>query len=405
MLEDGVTQRGGRGFGAVAALCLMAILRAPSSGAQEPGAGEATRPVEEPETSVVELEVEKADDSVEPVVVGRNRNLKVTLGGRIHRMIMVVEDTLATNAFFTDAEQGPTALKVEAKATPNDKLAIAATLEVAIQQNRPFKVNQQEPDPGIDITGRIAEITFLGPAFGKFSLGRGFAAAWLAPEMDLSGTQFAALLPVGMLAPGMLFVDGSTNQYSKVLVAAYFVDVERLLIVDRLRWDSPRFAGLQLSGSIAADNRWDTALRARYTPGGFTVVAGGSFQDKPFAGVDTRYDGVVSVRHEATGLNLTVGGTNEEMTRGATATSWIVKLGWLADLVPLGKTAFSADYYKVSDIRVDADSGTSYGAFAVQKWPTYGLSFYIGVRRYEVTETVLDLEPLLVVPFGVVFNF
>ena len=114
---------------------------------------------------------------------------------------------------------------------------------------------------------------------------------------------------------------------------------------------------------------------------------------------------MASFRHEPSGLNLTAGATNEKMTRGATATSWIVKVGWLADLVPLGKTAFSADYYRVSDIRVDGDRGTSYGFFAMQKWPEYGLDFYVGIRRYEVTQTVLDLEPLLVVPFGVVFNF
>ena len=50
-------------------------------------------------------------------------------------------------------------------------------------------------------------------------------------------------------------------------------------------------------------------------------------------------------------------------------------------------------------------AGTSYGFFAMQKWPKYGLDFYAGLRRYEVTETALGLEPLLVVPFGVVFNF
>jgi hypothetical protein len=73
--------------------------------------------------------------------------------------------------------------------------------------------------------------------------------------------------------------------------------------------------------------------------------------------------------------------------------------------VSLGKTAFSADYYKVSDIRIDGDRGASHGVFAMQKWPAYGLSFYVGVRRYEVTDAAVDLEPLMVVPFGVAFSF
>ncbi len=361
--------------------------------------------IDELEARVAELEAEKAAKDTEPVVKAKNKNLNVTLGGRVHRMVMVVDDTLATDAFLTDSEQGPTVLSVKAEAKPSDKLTIGANLAVAIQQNRPFKVNQEEPNPGIDITGRFAEVTFSGPAFGKLSLGRGFASAWLSPELDLSGTQFASLLPVGMLAPGMLFVDGSTNEYSEITVGTYFIDVERLLIIDRLRWDSPRFAGLQLSGSVAADSRWDTALRARYKPGGFTVVGGATYQNEPFDGVDRRYDAVVSVRHEPTGVNLTAGGTNDQLARGATARSWIIKVGWLADLFPLGKTAFSADRYDVSDLRVDGDRGTSYGFFVMQKWPTYGLDLYVGVRRFEVTGNPVDLEPLLIVPFGVVFNF
>jgi len=385
-------------------LWCFAALWSPYAECQE-GDEELAKRIEELEARVAELEEEQSEPNIEPVVLAKNKNLRLTLGGRIHRMIQVVDDTLATDAFFTDSEQGPTALKLHAEAVPSDRLSIAAILEVAIQQNRPFKVNQEEPNPGIDITGRIAEITFEGPGFGKFSLGRGFAAAWLSPEIDLSGTQYAALLPVGTLAPGMLFVDATTNQYSDIVVGTYFIDVERLLIIDRLRWDSPRIAGLQLSGSIAADSRWDTALRANYTPGPFTLVAGGSYQNNPFEGIETRYDGAVSARHEPTGLNLTVGASMDDLAGGDTATTWIVKAGWLADLVSLGKTAFSLDHYRVSDLRVDGDRGTSWGFFAMQKWPTYGLDFYVGVRRYEVSDTSLDLEPLFVVPVGVVFNF
>ena len=95
---------------------------------------------------------------------------------------------------------------------------------------------------------------------------------------------------------------------AELQVLDHFVDVERLLLVDRARYDSPQFGpGLQISGSLASDNRWDVALRAKpKNTGNWTLVGGASFQDKPFSGIDRRQDAVVSVRHNKTGLNLTI---------------------------------------------------------------------------------------------------
>ena len=218
-------------------------------------------------------------------------------------------------------------------------------------------------------------------------------------------TQFAALLPVGMLSPGLKFVESSTDSLSAIQVFMHFTDVERLLIHDRLRYDSPQFAGLQLSGTVAADERWDGALRTRHTPSGFTLAGGTSYAQKPFAGVDWRWDIGASVRHEASGVSFTGGYLIERMDRGVNATSWVAKLGWLADLVPLGKTAFAVDFFQANDVRLNGDEGTSFGAFAMQKWPTYGLDFYVGARRYNVDRSDIELEPLLVFPFGIVLSF
>lgn len=355
--------------------------------------------------SVLVLIAVGASVGAAPVVESKNENLKVTLGGRIHRMIQIVDDDLGITTLFTDAEQGPTILKVAAKSEPGDALSLGATLEVAVQQNRPFKVSQDQVEGGIDITGRIAEIFMDADKAGKFSLGRGFAAGWLAPEIDLSMTQFAALLPVGMLSPGLKFADCYADTLTSIQVLTHFIDVERLLIQDRFRYDSHTVSGLRLSGTIAADERWDLALRSRHTPGDFTVAGGTSYQHKPFEGIDRRWDIGISVRHEPTGLSVTAGYSAEELTRSSDATTWVAKLGWLADLVEMGKTAFAADYYQSHDIRLDGDEGISYGVVAMQKWPAYGLDFYAGVRRYEVKRPDIDLKPLLVVPFGVVLTF
>ena len=341
------------------------------------------------------------------VVNRKNENLNVQFSGRLHRMLTNVDDGANTTLLFTDSEQGPTMLRFDANGNVNDTLSLGATIETGIRQNRPFLVSQDNTSAGTSVNVRIAEVFLNSNTIGKFSMGRGFGASWMAPEMDLSGTQFASLLPVGMLAPGLKFVDASDNSLSDVQVFDHFVDVERLLLVDRARYDSPQFGpGLQISGSVASDSRWDVALRAKpKITGNWTFVGGVSFQNKPFSGIDRRQDAVVSVRHTNTGLNLTIGGVKEDLTGGRDANTFLVKAGWLTDLVSLGKTAFSIDYYEVNDLRLPGDKAESIGLFAVQKWPEYGVDFYGGFRRYDVKRSDINLKDLNLVTLGIALNF
>ena len=340
------------------------------------------------------------------LVFRKNENLSLQLSGRLHRMIMNVDDGADTTALFTDSEQGPTMLRFDATGKVNDGLTVGATIETGIRQNRPFQVSQDNTSAGTSVNVRIAEAFINSTRFGKLSLGRGFGASWLAPEMDLSGTQFASLLPVGMLAPGLKFVDASDNSLSDIQVLDHFVDVERLLLVDRVRYDSPQFGpNLQLSSSLAADSRWDVALRAKpKASDSWTFVGGASYQHEPFLDIKSRQDAVVSMRHNASGLNLTVGAVREELDSGRDANTYIVKAGWLTDLVSLGKTAFSIDFYKVEDLRLSGDQADSIGLFAVQKWPTYGIDFYGGYRFYDVDRSDVDLKKLNLFALGVALN-
>ena len=68
-------------------------------------------------------------------------------------------------------------------------------------------------------------------------------------------------------------------------------------------------------------------------------------------------------------------------------------------------TAFSSDYTRNDSISVDGDRSWSFGAFAVQSWTRYGVSFYAGVRRYDVDRSDVRTEPITVFPIGGVFSF
>ena len=338
-------------------------------------------------------------------VVGDDPKVKVRFSGRVHRMIQLAADGRETDAFFTDSDQGLTMLRLDVTAEMSDRMTVGAALEIGLQANRPLFVSQDNPDVGFDVSGRAAEIYAAAAQLGKFSLGRGFMASYLTPEIDLSGTQNASLLSIGTLFGGLRFVDSTTNELTDNRVRTQHADLERLLIRDRLRYDSPRWVGLQGSASVAADNRWDVALRWGHNIGDFKLVSATTHQNQPFLDLEWRWEWGGSTRHEPTGLNATVVGFSQRPADDREAYGFIVKFGWLADIVPIGKTALSADVARNFNISIDDDKGKSFGIFALQNWNQLGIRVYVGVRHYAVDRPDINLEAITVVPFGALVQF
>jgi len=127
----------------------------------------------------------------------------------------------------------------------------------------------------------------------------------------------------------------------------------------------------------------------------------------PFLNLDWRWDGGLSTRHEPTGLNATVAVFSQrpQATEMREAHGFIVKLGWLAELMPIGKTAVSADIARNFNIGIDGDEGKSFGIFVLQNWDQFGIRVYVGVRQYDVDRPDISLKPLTVVPFGALLQF
>jgi hypothetical protein len=329
----------------------------------------------------------------------------VTFSGRVHRVVMSVADGVERKGFFMDSDQGPTMARVDAVKISGAWL-IRGALEVGVQSNRASRVSQDQPNPGTDLTVRTAEFVIEHQRFGTASFGRGFAAAWVVPEIDLSGTAPAALLASGNLAPGMKFVDGATSELSAVQVSDHFADTERLLLTDRFRYDSPRLAGVfQLSGSVGADSRWDAALRVFPSVRGWLIRGAATYLHEPFGDFDYRAELGLTVRHERTGLSVSGGGTRGRAADDRVASAGVIKAGWLFQAVTMGETAVSVDYSSGSNASLDGDSASSFGVFALQKWGSVGLDFYLGYRRYEVERPDLDLLPLNTLTLGVILAF
>ncbi|MGI9531132.1 porin [Lutimonas sp.] len=330
----------------------------------------------------------------------------ISFGGSIHRTIMYVDDGLNNDFFFMDSEQPPTHLRVSVENSLNENISVFGNLWIGIQSNRPFEVSQDNKNPGVAFRALISEVGISHKKIGSLELGSGFTSSAVFTEVDMSGTSIGSMLTSGNLAPGMKFVDADSNELSDRQVFNYFLDTERLMLADRIRFDSKSFAGgFMVSASAAADSRWDASVRFFPEVGKWAFRAVLTYEQKPFRDLDSRTLAGFGIRHEETGINLTTIASYGFTPDDRDPYGFVIKGGIQQNFTDLGKTSFSIDYAKNHDATIEGERATSYSFFVNQSINPINLVIYLGYRKYDVTDSDLNLLPINTTTLGVFFNF
>jgi len=173
-----------------------------------------------------------------------------------------------------------------------------------MQSNSSDEVSMDETDIG-DITFRERKIEFwVDHRFGKVWVGQGDMASNGTSEVDLSGTDVAHYSSQADIGGKFVFQDkgegiGTTVSNSR----SNFDGLSRR---DRLRYDTPKFAGFYGSASVAGNSRWDTALRYAGDFGWAKFAAAAAYSDfgTSSATDDARFSSSASMLFDF-GLNLT----------------------------------------------------------------------------------------------------
>jgi hypothetical protein len=76
------------------------------------------------------------------MVTSADPRFKVKLTGQVHRQLVLGIDGEKTKLYHTDSDHAPTLFRIEGRGQVSDHLTIGATLETALQPNKPTKVNQ-----------------------------------------------------------------------------------------------------------------------------------------------------------------------------------------------------------------------------------------------------------------------
>lgn len=352
-----------------------------------------------------------------------NRKVSLQIYGQVNTAVMFWEADGASGApgsrsdvYVVDNDISSTrfGFKGKAKITPDYSAGFKIEIETQSADSNVVDGDANRDD-NMTIGLRKAEWYLKSKTYGKLTVGQGGFANDGITHIDLSGTNVIAQfddLKFGekiLAAPGIEYDDytrGGPYEFNRG---------------NRVRYDSPTFAGFIVSAAWGEDDAWDVALRYAGQLGDFKLAAGIAYGQSSditslsndntcaLAGCDELevLNGSASIIHNPTGLFVTFAAGYREFDNNADAVPGLVdetntyyggRAGISQRFIPLGKTAFYGEYQIMENDNYLGAAGVDteaeiYGAGIVQKIDAAAMELYLGYRHVELGDnlgTVLD---------------
>ncbi len=342
-----------------------------------------------------------------PTAVAKNAvsagtdKVRVSLSGQVNRALLFVDDGAKSELHHVDNDASSTRLRVIGEVDTSATSTLGAAMEVQFESSSSASVSQTSgsTDPGSDnFTQRRFEIYLEDKNWGKVWLGQGWTASESTSEVDLSGTDLAGYSDTETMAGGMIFRD-SAGALSGPTVGAAFSNMDGLGRDDRIRYDSPKFAGFSLAASHSQGDDVDAALRYAADYQGTKVAAALAYADPDSGSIDDQVNGSFSILFPS-GFNLTLAAGTQDKSAGKDPSFYYGKLGYQS-----GDNAFSIDYHRVDDLLMAGDEASNLGLQYVRTVKDWSTEAYIGVRQYELDRSGADFDDILAIMSGARVKF
>lgn len=316
--------------------------------------------------------------------------VEVKLSGQIDRAIMWADNGNDTDILHVDNTNSSTRFRFVGEQA-FDTVTVGVVWESEFASNPSSKVEIGQDTDGDATFGERKLEAWFGGAFGKVWIGQGDGAANATSETDLSGTSVIMYSSVTDTAGGINFRDDDDNAIAKVSdTRSNFDGLSRN---DRLRYDTPEFAGFTASASATDGYAWEVALRwAREFDGlGKFAASIGHVNSNGRDNVpDFHQTGASASWLHPTGINLTIAyGTKDiEKRDGDDPVSYYGKLGYKWDI-----HALAVECGTTSDLAQEDDESSNYGvAYVITPWT--GVEFFGVLRVYDLDREDVDTNAI-----------
>jgi predicted porin len=185
--------------------------------------------------------------------------LDFTISGQLNRAAMYADDGKTAKWFFVDNDNSSTRFRFRGSNDFENGWKVGFLWEVEMQSNASNKVSMDNDEDTTDVHFDERHMDIWIEKWGTLRLGQGDTASNGTSEVDLSGTTVAAYSDINAVGGDFEFRDG--NDKTGITVGGSRSNFDGFSRKDRVRYDTPRWAGFFASGSIEGQSQWDVAAR------------------------------------------------------------------------------------------------------------------------------------------------
>lgn len=376
-------------------------------------------------TDAAILSVKKAENlpaPKAPLISSGGDKVKLTVAGQVNRIAHYMNNGQNSQWAHQDNQISSSRLNVTGTGEITPSLTAGGTIEFEISTDPADSFDVGDSSATTKFRERKVEVFLDHKNLGKLTLGQGPTAGDSTSEVDYSSTTVAHYSQVDDIGGGIRFFNTGTNAKDARTVGQAFDSMDGASRQDRIRYDSPKFLGFQVSTSHANRDISDIALRYAFERNKWKAGAAVAFTNFPFIGATRRgakmYNGSASiltpVGFSVTGaLGLKKYGDQSRKDAGF----WWLKLAQDFTLFSFGKTALSVDYaftragadaptFGLADfLVVNSERYNSYGFFIVQHLEKAATELYAGIRKHELTRARAHFKGIISAFLGARIKF
>lgn len=335
--------------------------------------------------------------------------VKLVLSGQVNKALLFADDGNTSRKMIVDNPAASTRINFSAEAPVTADFSFGAQHEAEIPTNNASVVtlqgNGDYNQASRSFVARKSEVMMTHKRFGKLSLGQGSTATDGVIEADLSNTAVSGnYADSALVGAAILFYNSGTKTTSGSPAVGDVFNTLNGGNEDRVRYDTPTFAGFTGSVAGVSGGASDAALAYSGKIGAFELAATVGYYNSNSISttVDHRLSGSASVLHSS-GLSLTVAGGKQEFKAASrdNGTSLYGKLGYTAKIFGVGPTNFGIDYGVYDDYGQNGDEAKTYSIGAVQQFESIGSQVYILGKVYELDRTATSYDDIKLVMTGI----
>ena len=400
------------------ALATLSLAGAPAFAAEMDDLKQSLRNLQQ---RIGQLESQQAAPPVVPPKMLRSgkKQVTLTLSGQVNRVSYIADDGTLNSFFHSDNENSSTRWRLIGKAKINSEWSAGTKIEQDIgQSNNSSKTSlgedvEDDTFDDVNFDNRHMVVYLDSKKLGRLWLGKTDMSANGIVEIDLSGTavvQYSGRNDIGgdfkFRTEGVLgAADGPTID----AVDSQFDGLSRRNLI---RYDSPKFAGLQLRASHGQGDIWDVSgwYSADYKDVGLKVAAGLGYWEfgKNTNSFDSGIGGSISLLHSS-GANITFAAATQEREDKSSSiddpVTFYVKPGFQFKATSLGKTAVTVSYGRHDDLAAQDDEYENISVAVVQNIDAAGLELFAFWEINMLDRPGKDFEDINIVGIGARMKF